>query len=75
VSDYSCRRRISARLGVGRWALRLNDLGGALAVGQVRGVGVLARLVGLRCYVAHFGLSFCGVWSWVGWLEVEVLEE
>jgi hypothetical protein len=26
LSDCSCRRRISARLGVGRWALRLSDL-------------------------------------------------
>jgi hypothetical protein len=29
-------------------------------VAQVRGVGVLAGLVGLRCYVAHFWLSFAG---------------
>jgi len=35
LGDCSCRRRISALLGVGRWALRINDLGGAPAVAQL----------------------------------------
>jgi hypothetical protein len=45
LGDCSCRRRISALLGVGRWALRINDLGGAPVVAQLPLERVIFRFI------------------------------